>query len=127
VLDYVREWNDIRYSDRPLGQRELERIAKSISGWVTHRYTPKVSSRPFRPFRHQRENFVLSFTADQDQHVRQHLGALYTADLKHRRSEKAIREARILSGYQVTQKQVAALTGLSLRTVKTYWATTSAK
>lgn len=125
VLGWAMEWNSHHYGDRQLPPREVARIAKSVAKWVRDKYTPKISNRPFRPYRYQRTTFILEFTPDQNQHERQRLGALYVAENKRSRTETAIRDARLRLGSTATQREVVALTGLCERTVRTYWPQTS--
>jgi len=104
--------------ETPLPMSEPRATAKSIARWVW-KNRHKVGG-------HYKKKGVmmLDMVDDMDLKERQLAGAEYTNKFQRERTQNAIQQAYILIaklGRKPTQKVIASHTGLSLRTVKTYW------
>lgn len=97
----------------PLPFNEIKGIALSVAKWT-----------------YQRKNTIrvkkskLKLDTSQPLEIRQSLGAHYTASVKARftiNKLKKIYEALATTNKKITQKAVQEASGMSLRTVKTYW------
>lgn len=101
-----------QFSD-PLSQNETQGLSKSVAKWTwRNRNNIRVKERKMQ----LDENQPLS--------TRQALGAHYAATVKANATQTKIQEAvdSLLAAHKkATQKAVQELSGVSLRTVKTYW------
>ncbi|NNC22869.1 hypothetical protein HKX42_03300 [Salinisphaera sp. USBA-960] len=114
VFQFAYRANQL-FSD-PLGEKEVRAITKSISKWSWNSYDP---SRPYR---------LGILTPEQKQFSgteRQAIGAHHTNSKRREESGSKLQAAIDSvkeSADNPTQKRVAEKSGLSLRTVKRYWA-----
>lgn len=92
----------------PLGDREVERIAKSIFDWTWNNYTGQ-------------KKRAMSFGAGTPIRDRQRQAATRTAEIKRDRTARDIAAAISELGTNANKRAVARLTGLSLSTVKRHW------
>jgi transcription initiation factor TFIIIB Brf1 subunit/transcription initiation factor TFIIB len=98
----------------PLGINEVNGILKSIEKYVWMR----------RDYYKQRYERKIGLNAELPLKTKQSLGAAYTASIKVESTLAKIKAARLMiakTGNKATQKAVSEVTGLSIRTIKTYW------
>jgi hypothetical protein len=104
--------------ETPLPMCEPRATAKSVACW-TYKNRHKVGG-------HYKNKgaMMLDMVDDMDLKERQQAGAEYTNKVQRERTQSAIQQAYTLIaklGKKPTQNAIAEHTGLSLRTVKTYW------
>jgi len=104
--------------ETPLPMCEPRATARSVSKWTyanQHNFGGKYKNKGV---------MMLDMMEELSLREREQAGAAHTAKIKQERSRSAIQQAYTLIakiGKKPTQKAIAEHTGLSLRTVKTYW------